>query len=218
MWSLLFNFLGSGACVRTAVLVLCLGVTGCQLSQWRVFQSKVPEPLQKPAVQVEAERQSADWLAKTVSAPPEAVPVAQKLAASLGEPEHPIAAKTPQIGSNEALTQLTIGIVEAQRLRDDLNEKLAKYEGKKIEGTGFNVFGLSMSLPVLGVIAALIFFPGVAIPLLASTLKRVRGTLAAVVQGVQDYKDGKETDLDTALSKRMDAAHKMQIKKVNAKL
>src|SRR5512136_2635441 len=173
---------------RCFLLAGCLLVSGCHAPQWRVFQSKVPEPLQKPAIQSEAERQSADWLAKTVSAPPEAVPVAQKLAASLGEPERPIIAKTPANGRDDALEALANGVRTQQAELSKLNAKLSKYDGSKIEGTGFNMFGVGVSLPVVGLIAFLILCPSVSIPFLVSTLKRVRGALVSTVEGIQNFK------------------------------
>jgi len=75
----LFNFLSSGACRLVVILGLFLSLSGCSAPQWRVFQSNVPAPLAKSAIQIEAERASADLVARTVTAPPEIIPVVHVL-------------------------------------------------------------------------------------------------------------------------------------------
>jgi hypothetical protein len=201
---------------RIAILCLIL-LVGCNAPQWRVFQSKVPAPLVKSAVQIEAERASADLVARTITAPLEIVPVAQKLSESLGVPEHPITQASHAKAAKQATTSLTMGIVEAQQIRDDLNDKLAKFDGKKIEGTGVNLFGFAVSLPVLGLIALAIFCPGVLIWILANS----RGALFATIKGIQSFKASNpyaSISLDSALDSAQDAAHKALVKKLKAKL
>jgi len=189
----------------------------CSSTQWRGFQSKVPAPLVKPATQVEAERASADLVARAVTAPPEIIPVAQKLSESLGAPDNPITQANPAKAAKQATTSLTMGIVEAQKLRDDLNDKLAKFYGKKIEGTGVNLFGFAVSLPVLGLIALAIFCPGVLLWLLAKS----RGALIATIKGIQSFKafnPSASISLNSALDSAQDAAHKALVKKLKAKI
>ena len=198
------------------LVALLFIVSGCHAPQWRVFQSKVPEPLQKPAIQIEAERASADLVARTITAPPEAVPVAQKLSESLGTPEHPITQTKPAKARDEALDGLQSGIREAQQNLADLNERLAKYDGKKIEGTGVNVFGFAVSLPVIGLIALAIFCPSLFFWVL-STLFKVKGALVATVKAGQDFKDEHpelKKSFNDAMDKAQDATHKVLISKL----
>lgn len=202
------------------IIAVCLLLAGCHAPQWRVFQSKVPAPISKPAAQVEGERQAADYVARTITAPAESVPVAQKLSASLGEPEHRIESKTPEKGSNEAINALANGVKESQSQIVRLNERLDKFDGKKIEGTGFNVFGFAVSLPVLGLIALAIFCPSLFLVLL-STLKRVKGALVATIQGVQAFKAANpelSEEINTKLDQAQDATHKALISKLKLKI
>jgi len=203
--------------LRFTLIAALILPSGCNAPQWRVFQSKVPAPLAKPAIQVEAERASADLVARTVTAPSEIIPVAQKLSYSLGAPEHPITQANQANAAKQAVTSLTMGIVEAQQLRDGLNDKLAKYDGKKIEGTGVNLFGFAVSLPVLGLIVLAIFCPGVLLWLLANS----RGALIATIKGIQSFKafnPSASISLNSALDSAQDAAHKALVKKLKAKL
>lgn len=195
-------------------------LTACTVPQWRVAQAKVPEPLQKPAKQVEGERQAADFVARTITAPAETIPVAQKLSASLGVPDKPIVATDLNQGRDEALLALLKGMQQQQDALAKLNAQLAKYEGKKIEGTGVNVFGFAVSLPVLGMIALCIFCPG-AIGVLFWLLKKARGALTATVQGVQNFKEENPQAakaINTALNGAQDEAHKLLVKKIKSKL
>lgn len=207
---------------RAVLLVCCLVVLGCNAPQWRVFQSKVPAPLAKSAVQVEAERAGADLVARTIEKPVELVPVAQKLSESLGAPEHPITQSKPIKARGEALDGLNDGIKESQRQLVLLNEKLSKVDGAKIEGTGVNVFGFAVSLPIIGLIALCIFFPST-IGVLWWLLKKSKGALVATIKGVQDFKDSQPvpevvTELNASLSKKMDDSHKKLVKKIKATL
>jgi hypothetical protein len=201
------------------VVVGVLLLSGCKTPQLRIFQSKVPAPISKPAAQVEGERQAADYVARTITAPAESVPVAQKLSASLGEPEHRIEAKTPEKGSNEAIKSLADGLKENQGQLVLLNERLSKVDGKKIEGTGFNMFGFAVSLPVLGLIALAIFCPS-SIGVMWWLLKKTKGALVATIQGVQDFKESNPdiaVKLNTALAATQDAAHKATISIIKQK-
>lgn len=201
-------------------LLLIFVMTACTVPQWRVAQAKVPEPLQKPAKQVEGERQAADLIARTVREPEQIIPVAQKLSASLGAPDKPITTTDLDKARDEALLALLKGMQQQQDALAKLNAQLAKYEGKKIEGTGVNVFGFAVSLPVLGVIALCIFCPG-AIGVLFWLLKKARGALAATVQGVQDFKKENPQAAKTiniALDGAQDKAHKLLVKKIKSKL
>jgi len=206
------------------LMVVLLALSGCNTPQWRVFQSKVPAPLVKSEVQVEAERAGADLVARTVTAPPEIIPVAQKLSESLGAPEYPIIQVNAAKASKEALNGLQSGIIRAQESRVELNEQLAKFDGKKIEGTGVNVFGFAVSLPVLGLIALAIFCPGVFGWLwwcAKKAGKLAEGALTATVSAVQDFKaenPNSKLAINQKLDGKQDEAHKALVRKIKLKL
>jgi len=198
-------------------LLLC---TACQAPQWRVGQAKVPEPLFRPVVQVEAERAAARLLAETITSPPEMLPVAQALSASLGQPADPVIEKTLLKAQIEALSSLRAGIVEAQEELVDHNAALAKFQGKKVEGTGVNLFGFAVSLPVLGLVALCILCPG-AIGVLFWLLRQTRGALVSTVQGIQNFKTSNPQiaqDIVEKLDRAQDEAHKTLVRKIKSKI
>lgn len=206
--------------LRIIFIILAMSLTGCKTPQWRIFQAKVPDPIVKQDVQIEAERAAADLVARIITAPAEAIPVAQKLSESLGVPESPIVQTKPTKARDEALEGLREGMQQQQQDLSDLNERLAKYDGKKIEGTGVNMFGFAVSLPVLGLIALAIFCPS-AIGVMWWIIKKTKGALVATIKGVQDFKDDNPTaveSLNSALASTQDAAHKSLIKKLKLNL
>lgn len=200
-------------------LILCLFLTGCQLPQWRVFQAKVPEPIVKAPRAVEVERQAADLLAKRIEKPAELIPVAQRLSASLGLPEKPLE------GSTEELAPETVKALERELLRtqnqlDELNKLLTKNEGKKVEGTGINIFGASFSLGVVAIVVLCIMFPPIGL-VLWSIFKRLSGALTSTAKGISNYiSENPEAGekLKGYLAKTQDAAHKAIIHNIKSKL
>ena len=68
-------------------LVLLLVLPGCSTSFGRFFQTKVPTPIVKQEAQMEAERRSADFIARTIETPVELKPIAEALSQSLGAPK-----------------------------------------------------------------------------------------------------------------------------------
>jgi hypothetical protein len=64
--------------------------------------------------------------------------------------------------------------------------------------------------------------PG-AVGVLFFLLRRMRSALAATVEGIESFKESQPrdevtTELETALSKKMDTAHKSLIKKIKSKI
>jgi len=210
--------------MRTAALILaCLLLSGCQslLPQWRLFQKKVPAPIVKPAAQIETERRTADYIARTVETPPQLKPMAADLSESLGRPEKPIPADTT---ADEAEARMRAewqkALLKSQQQIDQLNALLAKSEGKKIEDTGINVFGFSVGGAALALIVLCVMFPPVATVLWA-VFKRVSGALTSTASGISNFiRDNPDAGekLKAALAKTQDAAHKQIISKIKAKL
>lgn len=206
-----------------ALAVACLALTGCQslLPEWRLFQKKVPAPIVKPAAQIETERRTADYIARTVTEPPQIKAMARDLSESLGKPEHPIAADTaPDDAEARMAREWQKVLLKQQEQLDQLNALLAKSEGKKIEGTGINVFGFSVGAAGLALIVLCVMFPPLA-TILWAIFKRVSGALHSTAQGIAEFvKDNPDAGekLKDYLSKTQDAAHKQIIRKLKSQL
>lgn len=206
--------------LRSLSLLFVLMLAGCRLPQWRVFEANVPAPLVKEEKQVEAERSAADLVARTITEPRQMIAVAQKLSESLGAPEKQIDATDLNQARDKALVLLLKGIQRQQEQLDQLNAKLEKYEGKKIEGTGVNVFGFAVSLPVIGLIALCVLFPSVA-GVLFWLLRKFKGALTATIKGIQDYKNdnpGASAAIVEKLDRAQDRSHKLLVRKIKSKL
>jgi hypothetical protein len=194
---------------------VCL-MAGCQMPQWRVGQKSVPAPVQDSPAKVEAERAAADLIARKIETPAELKPVASQLSSSLGAPSKPITEPDIAKASEQASDDLRAEIAALQRQVEKQNKFLAKYAGKEIEGTGFNVFGPSMGLIVIGLIAL-----GVACPplmtLMFFVLRRMKATAGHLVAGVESFsKEEPEAaeKLKAGLSKAMDSTHKQLVRKL----
>lgn len=205
--------------MKTIILISCLFLAGCQLPQWRVFQTKVPEPIVKGPRAVEVERQAADLLAKRIEKPVELIPVAQRLSASLGLPEKPLEGDTANLAPD------TVKALEKELLRSQgelaaLNKLLEKNEGKEVEGTGINIFGASFSLGVVAIVVLCIMFPPIGL-VLWTIFKRLSGALTTTAKGISNYiSENPEAGekLKGYLAKTQDAAHKATIRNIKAKL
>lgn len=205
--------------MKTIILISCLFLAGCQLPQWRVFQTKVPEPIVKGPRAVEVERQAADLLAKRIEKPVELIPVAQQLSASLGRPEHPLEGTTAELAP-ETVKALEKELLHTQGQLDKLNKLLTKNEGKKVEGTGINVFGVSFGLGAVGLVVLCFMFPPIGL-VLWSIFKRLSGALTSTAKGISNYiSENPEAGekLKGYLAKTQDAAHKAIISNIKAKL
>lgn len=209
---------------RTVLLcAACLMLSGCAslLPEWRLFQKKVPAPIVKPASQVETERRTADYIARTVEQPPQLKGMARDLSESLGKPEHPIAADaTPDDAEERMAREWQKALRKQQEQLDQLNALLAASEGKKIEDTGINVFGFSVGAAGLALVVLCVMFPPLA-TILWAIFKRVSGALHATAQGIANFvKDNPDAGekLKDYLSKTQDAAHKQIIRKLKSQL
>lgn len=198
-----------------AVLFFALALAWPACSPPRIFQATVPPPILKPEAQVESERVAADLIARKIEAPVELKPVAVSLASSLGAPvkslvdvkifDLPAAAHT-------ADADLRAGMVAMQKELRDVNIRLAKLQGKPIEGTGLNLLGPSTVLIVGGLIALGVAFPP-AFTVMAFLYRRMRATAGHIVTAIDDVgKDPATAEtldkLKTSLSARMDRAHR----------
>lgn len=184
------------------------------MPQWRVGQQAVPKPLVKGAQQQEAERRAAKVIAQRIEAPEPLKPVAAHLSQSLGEP----AKDAATIEAADA--QLVIGIRGQQTDLAKLNVALATLDGKKIEGTGVNLFGWAGGLGGVLIIAACIACPSL-IGVFWWFMKRSAGALRTVVHGVENFQEAHPDEalaLKGELSKVMDESHKLTVAKVKATL
>lgn len=192
-----------------AVLLL----TGCTAP--RFFQSTVPPPVAKPAPQIEAERAAADLLARKLAQPPELIPVAVSLSASLGAPKQSLvdvkSFDLPQ-AAQHANTDLQAGIVQMQKQLDTLNARLAKLQGKEVEGTGFSVLGPGMATIVIGLIVLGVIFPP-AFTLMGFAYRRMKQTAGMIVEQIDATSKAPETvaaikDIKAKLKDTMGVANK----------
>lgn len=207
------------------VLLVCILLlsTGCTslMPQWRLFQKKVPAPIVKAPEQIETERQTADYIARTVEQPPQLRPMAAKLSESLGRPKKPIATDmTADEADERMMASWQKVLLQSQQQITELNALLAKSEGKKIEGTGVNMFGFSMGGATIALIVICVMFPPVAV-ILWTIFKRVSGALTTTAAGIARYvKEHPEAgeELKDTLEKTQDKVHKQVISKIKAKL
>ena len=192
-----------------------LVLSGCSTSFGRFFQTKVPTPIVKQEAQMEAERRSADFIARTIETPVELKPIAEALSQSLGAPKVQIKSLTLADLPAAYLTasrELHAGQVAQQQQIAELNKQLAKYQGKEIEGTGVNLLGPGI-ITILVILAVLgVMFPPIA-SLLFFSLRRVKAAASTVVQGLEEAAQSPETQalvtsIKSRISKKM-GDHKM---------
>lgn len=202
-----------------AALVGCVAVS-CALPQWRVFEKKIdPKLSEKPAAQIEGERQAASYIVQR-SAPPVANPasavsdihaVATGLSASLGEPARPV--------SVEDKDSIISGLRTGLRAKEEQLEKWKafgrKYAGKEIEDTGINLAGPAGLLALAGVVAACVACPALGylllrvVPLLWGFFTRTTSTIAEYA--AEHPAAGEQ--LKAKLSRKMDEAHKKLVRR-----
>lgn len=170
------------------IFAICLLLVGCNVVSKRLFQAEVSPPIEKTPKQIETERRAADLIARFIEEPKVLKPVAVGLSASLGQPETPIPAPTvaelPKAASL-AENELRLALVAMQKQLTELNENLAKYQGKKIEGTGFAIAGPSAIAIVIALVVLCAIFPP-ALTLLLFTVRRLKATAAIVVNKLED--------------------------------
>jgi hypothetical protein len=198
---------------------LSLFLAGCALPQWRVLQKKIdPELAQKPAAQVEAERQGAKFIVEASSVitenPSQQIAdihsVAIPLSASLGEPKKPVVI-ADQIAVIKALEA---GLRAEQKKADAWKAFAVKHAGTPLEGTGINLAGPAGILGLIGIIAACIACPALGYALLR-LLPLLWGYFRRTTQAINEFAasnpDAAEK-LKEQLSRRMDEAHKALVR------
>lgn len=196
-------------------------LAGCQslMPEWRIFQKKVPAPIVKPAAQVELERQAAEYIARNVEKPVELKPIAVGLSKSLGVPDKPVMAIPAEAGPDFYDEWMKV-LKKEQEQRDELNAMLAKQEGKKIEGTGYNIFGFSVGAAGLALIVLMVMFPPLA-TIIWAIFTRVSGALTTTAKGIAEFvKENPDAGkrLKEKLAQTQDAVHKQVISKIKAKI
>lgn len=206
--------------VLLALLALTLLATGCNMPQWRVFQTKIdPKVTEKSTATVEAERRSAALIAD-LSATPTSNPagriaeihaVAVPLSASLGEPlKRATVFEAPAV-----IAASQAGIRDAQRKADQWKAFARKYADQPIEGTGFNLAGPAGLLALVGVIAACIAFPALGY-LLLRVVPLLWGFFKSATAGVAEFVEANPEAgerLKANLSRKMDLAHKRMVRR-----
>lgn len=167
------------------LLVFCF--TGCGIIPTRIFQKKVPPPITKAPAQIENERQAADLIAQSITAPPSLKPVAQELSSSLGKPEKPLPSATPaQVddSASKSIASLSAGMVKLQEQVEAQNRFIAKYAGKTLDDTGFSLLGPGMGAVVIGLIALAVLCPP-ALTLMIFAFRRLKAAAGIVVNQVE---------------------------------
>lgn len=206
--------------MRLSLLALCVVLfSGCQLPTWTVFQEKVPEPIVKSEEAKEVERQAADLIARKIEEPKELKPVAAKLSQSLGVPNEPLRNDNLLEASEKAVDSINEELVEVQEKRVKLNKQLSENSGKSIEGTGYNIFGFSMSLSMIALVVLCVMFPPLAM-IVWKIFSGILGALKSTVSGINDYVKANPDQADrlkSYLKGKHDAAHKTIISKIKAK-
>ena len=168
----------------------------------RVFQEKVPEPIQKTDSHINEEKRGAYYLA--INTTHENKVVADALSRSLGTPT------TIKENPNEIAETLFAETSAYENGMDALNTKLENYQGKEIEGTGWNIMPLFSGVGIILIVVLLVLFPSL-ITLLFFVLKRTRGALGNIVTGIKEFSDNdpnKAKDLNELLERKLDRAEK----------
>jgi hypothetical protein len=194
--------------MRLVLVIPLLLLTGC-FGGGRIFQKEVPKPVVKLAPQVEAERRSADLIARYIKTPEELKPVATALSTSLGTPYEPIEvdrlADLPKAAS-VSTTELTAAVISMQKQIAALNKTLTKYQGKEIEGTGFSYLGPGMTAIVIGLIVLAVACPP-ALALMGFAYRRLKATAKIVVNEMEEAANAPETqEAVGAVKKRISKA------------
>ena len=194
--------------MRVLLVILLLFSSGCSL---RVFQAKVPSALHKTESHQESEKVASDYLARNI-VDSDQRQVAVALSQSLGLPKD--SNQDPQ----EITSDLKSEIQTFQANQTSLNDTLAKYEGKKIEDTGWNI-GKNLSWTSIVVLIVLLIACPSLITILFYLLRQSRSAIKAIVQGIEDFKFTSPQSANTLkqiLSANMDAKHKDIIHKVKS--
>jgi hypothetical protein len=174
---------------------------GCSL---RVFQDKVPPPVEKQNRHIDEERKSAYWLAQNVDEPKPAKGIAENLSSSLGYPS--------EIEADGEVVEISLSklLSTHQAEQDALKKKLTELDGAEIEGTGFNLLPAMSGLGIVGIIALCIFCPAL-ITVGVFVIKRLKSCLSTIVKAIDEHtfiEPASAKLLKEKLSREMDKSHK----------
>lgn len=205
-------------------LTVCLValLSGCvSPPEIRLFEKQVPEAPEQSPEKVEAERQAAYYMASKLEQPVELKPLAYDLSTSLGVPEKSVDLEAPLLEESERLRALLRrGQVLTRRDYEQFQTALSRYEGKTIEGTGWNVTGPTGLLMVVGLIAFAVLVPG-GFTFLWFIFKRVRNTGQQLVEGIMEFEKERPKEfgkMKSYLSRKMDKPAKQWVRKEKARL
>ncbi len=165
-----------------------------------LFQDKVPPPVIDTPQKLEAQRQAADLIARKIETPVELIPVAQSLSHSLGSPGKSLVdVKVFDLpkAARQADGDLQQGIKDMQEQLRQVNLRLAKLQGKEVEGTGFSVLGPGMATLVIGLIVLGVAFPP-AFTVMLIIFRRMRAAAGIVVNKIEEA--SKDPELKGAMS------------------
>ena len=193
--------------MRAFILISLLLSSSCSL---RVFQDKVPQPIEKTNKHKQAEKEASYYLANNIQSPVEAKKIAGILSYSLGVPSN------TDNTNIQIKNKLTSSISELNKDRLELNKNLKKNAGLKIEGTGFDIMPYMSVTSIVLIIALCVFCPAI-ISVAFLIIKRLRGALSAMVSAIEDYKKDepqKAQKLKQALATNLDQSHKRLVSKL----
>jgi len=176
----------------------------------RVFQDKVPDPVEKNYQHQESEREASYYLANNIQSPSEAKQIAGILSSSLGVPYN------INNNSEQIKNKLTSNISEFNKRNFELNSNLKKNAGLEIEGTGFDIMPYMSLTTIILIVALCVFCPAI-ISVAFFIIKRLKGALKAMVSAVEDYKKDEPEHapkLKQALASNLDQSHKVLVSKL----
>lgn len=191
--------------MKTILISLCILISSC--GSMHILEKKVPDPVRKSNQHKEIEKQASYYLASNTQN--ENQLVANALSRSIGTP------KKKETNPNTIESNLFYQNSEYENKRIKLNDELETFAGKKIEGTGINLFPFFSSFGVIALIAVLVLFPS-ATTILFFVLRRTKTAMANVVEGIQEFsRDDPDhaKKLDELLEKKLDRREKQQLKK-----
>lgn len=200
---------------------LALIFSGCSLLPvLRVGQKKIdPKATEKPAEQTEAERRGAAYLSlRSMVFEPDARQqlleihtVAESLSASLGAPKKPVTLEN----KDAVISELRAGRLADQKKIEAYRAFTLKYAGSTIDGTGIDLAPWGGGFGLLLIVAGCIFIPGFG-TLVLFVIKRLRGTVQQMAQGVEEFAvehPEKAAELKDYLKGSMDKATKAIVKR-----
>lgn len=193
---------------RLFFISLILLLSGCRLPEIRIGQAEVPAPLTVTPERLEAYRQGADYVAKTIESPVETVYVADELSSSLGAPKRPLD------NVEDVVESLRKAYKDQEEEIESLNRKLERLQGKDIEGTGVDILPFGGGIGFIALIAAIILVPGFGtfvFWIIRKAFTNTRGAFKSTIRAIEDFKKEKPSEASALLnylSKHQDSIHK----------